>query len=128
MKWEYFVLIPILSTSLMLGGCATAPYDKWAREVKFVPKSQPPLPEGISRKKPTDPPSFFQIGCKGEWEPENGMWVCISPPPSATQPTFSGSGIPCYGYPFGYMPYGGFYPFMWGPPFMMAPWYGTRFC
>ncbi len=77
MKWGFLILILFLSTSLLLGGCATAPYDKWVQEVQLVPRSQPPLPQGVSRKRPTDPPSFLQIGCEGDWDPQNGVWVCV---------------------------------------------------
>ena len=78
MKLEHGMLALVFFTSLLLGGCAT-PYEKWTREVMIVPKSQPSLPEGVSRKKPTDPPSFLQIGCEGDWDPQNGVWVCVLP-------------------------------------------------
>mgnify|MGYP001578054222 CR=1 FL=1 len=77
MKLEHVTLALVFFTSLLLGGCATTSYDRWVQKVKLVPTSQPPLPEGVSRKKPTDPPSLSQIGSEGEWEARNGMWVCV---------------------------------------------------
>ena len=77
MKPESFIGIFFLFISFLLGGCVTAPYDKWMEEVKLIPQSQPPLPKGVSSRGPTDPPSRFQIGCEGDWDPQNGMWVCI---------------------------------------------------
>lgn len=108
MKSIGILLVPVLFTTVLLGGCVVQ-YNPPVRKVMPVPQYQPQSAEDLKNKVPAQPLLLSQIGCKdpARWEWANGKMVCGTPN--------SVTGYPYWNQPYyGYSPYGYGYPYMYG--------------